>query len=364
MPAKALANISDFPARGRLSALPVSEAAANERLAASPAQMAHILEAMPSGVVILNADGVVTLANPVAVSLLDRPLEGERWLNVIARAFSPRDDDGHEVSLKNGRRVKLAITPLEPGQLIVLTDLTETRVLQRNLAHMQRLSSLGRMVATLAHQIRTPLSAALLYAANLGSPKLNAEARGRFQQKLLGRLNELERQVNDMLLMARGKVETPMEPMTLNELLAPVLASCAPITEAQGSALKLQDESGDAQILASQHALSSAINNLIMNSLEAGAKHVLLHGCVRDNALVLSVVDDGKGLESGTEQQVMEPFFTTKAQGTGLGLAVVQTVVRNHGGDIKMQCAANRGCSVMLKFPLLTQNAGAEVNHG
>ena len=99
-------------------------------------QMAHILQAMPSGVVILDGDGVVTLANPVATELLGRPLQGARWFDIIHRAFAPQDDDGHEVSLKNGRRVKLAITPLapEPGQLIVLTDLTETRLLQKNLS--------------------------------------------------------------------------------------------------------------------------------------------------------------------------------------------------------------------------------------
>ncbi|MGS0728616.1 PAS domain-containing protein, partial [Shewanella sp. 0m-11] len=93
----------------------------------------HILQAMPSGVVIINGDGMVTDANPVAIELLGSPLEGLRWLQIINRAFSPQDDDGHEVSLRNGRRVKLAITPLtpEPGQLIVLTDLTETRLLQK-----------------------------------------------------------------------------------------------------------------------------------------------------------------------------------------------------------------------------------------
>lgn len=356
MATKALAKIADFPARTHLKEVKPSGVA-------SAQQMAQILEAMPSGVVILNADGIVTLANPVAVELLDRPLEGERWLSVIARAFSPQDDDGHEVSLKNGRRVKLAITPLEPGQLILLTDLTETRLLQRNLAHLQRLSALGKMVATLAHQIRTPLSAALLYAANLASPKLSHDSRSRFQQKLVDRLNELERQVNDMLLMARGKVEAPMSPMSLADIIAPVLATCEPIAADKACALRFQDESLGAMMSASQSALSSAINNLLMNSLEAGARHILLHGSVQDGRLVLAVVDDGKGLESGSEQQVMEPFFTTKAQGTGLGLAVVQTVVRNHGGELKMQCASNRGCSVMLKFPVISEDSVKEVSH-
>ena len=129
----------------------------------------HLLQVMPAGVVVIDGQGIVRQANEQAKVFLGEPLEGELWRTIIARSFKPRADDGHEVSLYDGRRVKLSITPLvnEPGQLIVLTDLTETRQLQARLSHLQRLSSLGKMVASLAHQIRTPLSAAMLYAANL-----------------------------------------------------------------------------------------------------------------------------------------------------------------------------------------------------
>ena len=129
----------------------------------------HLLQVMPAGVVVIDGQGIVRQANEQAKVFLGEPLEGELWRTIIARSFKPRADDGHEVSLYDGRRVKLSITPLvnEPGQLIVLTDLTETRQLQARLSHLQRLSSLGKMVASLAHQIRTPLSAGMLYAANL-----------------------------------------------------------------------------------------------------------------------------------------------------------------------------------------------------
>ena len=132
-------------------------------------RLERLLQVMPAGVIVIDGTGVVRQANTLAKTLLGEPLENELWRNIIARSFKPRADDGHEVSLHDGRRVKLSITPLieEPGQLIVITDLTETRQLQARISHMQRLSSLGKMVASLAHQIRTPLSAALLYASNL-----------------------------------------------------------------------------------------------------------------------------------------------------------------------------------------------------
>ncbi|MCH1931888.1 PAS domain-containing sensor histidine kinase [Shewanella sp. A25] len=315
-------------------------------------RMEHILQAMPSGVVILNGDGIVTDANPVAVELLEQSLCGTRWIDVIHSAFAPQDDDGHEVSLRNGRRVKLAITPLtpEPGQLIVLTDLTETRLLQQNISHLQRLSALGKMVATLAHQVRTPLSAALLYAANLASTKLSDAAKAKFQQKLVDRLNELERQVNDMLLMAKGRQDEMGEVVTLSEVLSQVMANCEPIAAKQGKSLTVTHQANQ-PLLANVNALSSAINNLVINSLEAGASQI--HIVTSDVAehVQLRVIDNGKGLDAKMQKKVLEPFFTTKPQGTGLGLAVVQSVVRNHGGQLQLTCIPQQGCTVLLTFP-------------
>ncbi|MCL1057833.1 ATP-binding protein [Shewanella gelidimarina] len=319
-------------------------------------RMDHILQAMPSGVVIINGDGIVTDANPVAIELLGGPLEGLRWFKVINQAFSPKDDDGHEVSLRNGRRVKLAITPLtpEPGQLIVLTDLTETRLLQKNLSHLQRLSALGKMVATLAHQVRTPLSAALLYASNLANPKISDTARKRFQGKLVDRLNELEHQVNDMLLMAKGRKQELDVIVSIEEVMDSVLNNCQPISAQKGCQLDFVNHSRQG-IRANDSALSSAINNLVVNSIEAGATKIEIKAYDTATALHVDVIDNGKGLDADMQQQVLEPFFTTKPQGTGLGLAVVQSVVNNHGGMMQLSCHVGEGCTASLKFPLVAK---------
>ena len=144
-------------------------------------RLSTLLNALPAGVVVLDSQGVVTQTNPAAIALLGEPLDGTRWVDVIHRCFAPRRDDGHEVSLKDGRRVSIEIRTMEnqPGQLILLTDLTETRHLQAQLAHAQRLSAMGKMVASLAHQIRTPLSAAILYGGHLSQDDLDEEMRQR-----------------------------------------------------------------------------------------------------------------------------------------------------------------------------------------
>jgi two-component system sensor histidine kinase FlrB len=132
-------------------------------------RLQNLLALLPGGVIVIDDQGLVREANPAACELLGEPLLGQLWRQVIARSFAPRKDDGHEVSLRDGRRLSIATRSLdaEPGQLVLLNDLTETRRLQDQLARHERLSSLGRMVASLAHQIRTPLSAAMLYASHL-----------------------------------------------------------------------------------------------------------------------------------------------------------------------------------------------------
>ncbi len=318
-------------------------------------KMDRILEAMPSGVVILDGNGIVNQANPVAITLLGEPLEGQAWLTIIQRSFSPQKDDGHEVSLKNGRRVKLAITPLEEegGQLIVLTDLTETRQLQNNISHLQRLSALGKMVAKLAHQVRTPLSAAILYATNLTNPKLPETSKSKFQLKLIDRLNQLERQVNDMLLMARGRQEQQGEETGLTEVMVQVQEDCELILNKKQCKLTLIDDSSS-KLMANSNALGSAINNLVMNSVEAGATEVVVKASQNNTQLFLEVIDNGAGLDKSLEKKILEPFYTTKAQGTGLGLAVVQSVVMNHGGAVNVKCELGKGCHFVLSFPALS----------
>ncbi|MFT5879929.1 MAG: two-component system sensor histidine kinase FlrB [Moritella sp.] len=316
-----------------------------------------LVEALPSGLVILDGNGIVIEVNKVATQLLDESLIGSRWLDVIQRAFTPKEDDGHEVSLKNGRKVQLSITTLgsQPGQLIMLTDLTYTRHLQERVSHMKQLSSLGRMVASLAHQIRTPLSAALLYGSNLANPNLPLASRKRFQSKLIQRLNDLENQVNDMLLFARTGKDLVVEEISLQNLLLQVQAGSEAMMLQTSSQMQVTLPEPDLLILANRNALSSAIGNLIQNALHAcGQGASLTISAVRsgDDKVAIIVGDDGPGIPKLMQQKILEPFFTTKSQGTGLGLAVVQSVVKAHQGNLSLDSTEGKGSNFSIILPL------------
>ncbi|MBA1277404.1 ATP-binding protein [Stutzerimonas stutzeri] len=317
-------------------------------------RLQSLLDLLPGGVIVIDAQGVVREANPVAQELLGEPLEGVLWREVIARSFAPRRDDGHEISLKDGRRVSIATRSLngEPGQLVLLTDLTETRRLQEQLARHERLSALGRMVASLAHQIRTPLSTALLYASHLEQGGLTVEHQQRFAGRLKDRLHELEHQVRDMLVFAKG--DLPLEDrLTPVELLAALRAAVE--ARVGDIAIRWQCDAHAGALLCNRDTLVGALLNLIENALQAAGndRRLKVHLYARGWALRISISDNGSGIEATTLARLGEPFFTTKATGTGLGLAVVKSVARAHSGSLELRSRPGRGTCATLQLPLL-----------
>ncbi|MBM7059563.1 ATP-binding protein [Pseudomonas sp. UL073] len=334
-----------------VSAQRMQELAEKERLAH---RLQSLLDLLPGGVIVIDGQGVVREANPVAVGLLGKPLVGMLWRQVIARCFAPREDDGHEISLKDGRRLSIATRSLsgEPGQLVLLNDLTETRRLQDQLARNERLSALGRMVASLAHQIRTPLSAAMLYAGHLSEQVLEVEQQQRFAGRLKERLHELEHQVRDMLVFARGDLPLP-DRLAPKALLDAVRAAAEP--HLAGMQVRWQLDAHDGELLCNRDTLVGTVLNLIDNAIQAGGREASLkvHLYRRGDTLRLCISDNGPGIDAATLARLGEPFFTTKTTGTGLGLAVVKAVARAHRGELQLRSRPGRGTCASLLLPLL-----------
>lgn len=338
-----------------VSAQRIQELAEKERLAN---QLQSLLDLLPGGVIVIDGQGVVREANPAARGMLGQPLVGMLWRQVIARCFAPRKDDGHEISLRDGRRLSIATRSLngEPGQLVLLNDLTETRRLQDQLARHERLSALGRMVASLAHQIRTPLSAAMLYAGHLSEQALPLEQQQRFAGRLKERLHELENQVRDMLVFARGELPLP-DRLSPAELFASLRAAAEPHVD--GLQLRWQCDVRSGELLCNRDTLVGSLLNLLHNAIQAGGFGVRLkvHLYARGDSLRLSISDSGPGIDAATLARLGEPFFTTKTTGTGLGLAVVKAVAKAHHGTLQLRSRPGRGTCATLQLPLIAVNA-------
>ncbi len=330
-----------------------------------------LLDALPAAVIVLDGDGYVQQCNRAAIELVGEPLLSLLWRDIVVRAFESTVP-GDDVPLKDGRIVNIATRPVGdvPGQIILLTDVTEARAMQAMLNRHQRLSAMGEMVASIAHQIRTPLASGLLYASHLKRDDLDQGRRARYAEQILSRLKHLERLVDEMLVFARGgnfsadRVRLAMLMDELQQMMLPLLEDGMCELEIVNSV--------DVHISGHYEALSAVLQNLVSNAIQAcehddesgdnrhaGGKVKVESRNLTDKTVDIYITDNGHGISEKIQQRIFEPFFTTKAQGTGLGLAVVQAIVNAHDGAIWIEASSTSnqsGTTFVVRLPLLKEN--------
>ena len=319
-------------------------------------RLERLLSALPAGVVVLDGQGVVQECNTAALALLGEPLQGQTWTQVMSRVFKSVSDNGQEICLNSGRQVSLSTSSLgsEPGQIILLQDITENCSLQNALERHQRLSSMGEMVASLAHQIRTPLSSALLYSSNLTNPHLDLQTRQSFSEKALNQLHHLEHMINDMLLFARGG-EGVIEAIDLNQFINEFQHLIAQAMLCSETKLVIENKSDDLVFYGNKQTLLTAFQNLVMNAIQVSDAPVTILLKVRlltPTIVTFEVEDNGPGIAPKVLDRIFEPFYTTRSSGTGLGLAVVRAVVLNHSGEINVKSKLGSGTTFTINLPV------------
>lgn len=331
----------------------------NERLSV-------LMAALPAGVVVLDRLGFVAQANRAAQDWLGEGLDGQAWLEISARFAGTETPGEVELDGETARRIALSSTPLDSGEgsIILMHDVTDTRRLQREAERNTRLAAMGEMVAGLAHQLRTPLSAALLYTASLGKPQLADADRSRVAERAVERLRHLERLIRDMLLFARGDC-LGREPVAVCALVEELAHTLEPIARARDIEFVHACDCGATQLVADRKALAGALTNLLENAIQftpAGGR-VHLAATLDARQVCFSVEDTGVGIAPAQQQRLFEPFFTTRGEGTGLGLAIARGVARAHGGDIDLNSRPGEGTCFRLVVPLADDSAHCETHH-
>ncbi|MBK8891434.1 MAG: HAMP domain-containing histidine kinase [Dechloromonas sp.] len=220
----------------------------------------------------------------------------------------------------------------------------------------ERLAAMGEMAARLAHQLRTPLATALLYAAQLGGADLPATERERFASKTVERLHHLERLVNDMLQFVRG-VHAGCEPSAVEDMLSEAFQIIEPQAMARGLLAELCDESGGCVIHVDRQALGGALLSLLENAVQAcnAGGSIRLAASVANGQVAFCVSDTGAGIAAALQEHLFEPFFTTRRGGTGLGLAIVRSVAETHGGSISLRSVPGEGSEFRLCLPVVPE---------
>jgi two-component system sensor histidine kinase FlrB len=309
--------------------------------AALAERLGLLLEALPAGVLELSDEDQVISENPAAIQMLGRHVQNQHWQDILPLLTPTEIDQSYR--LESGRYLTLQYKPLPAsgGRIALLQDVTRLNQLSGELARQEKLAAMGSMAASLAHQLRTPLSTAMLYASNLKNADLKEEDRQKFIDKILTRLKALEGLIQNMLGFVRGQV-SECEPLDLAGVLDDLGAVFLPQCHARGIDFVCRaDPESAITVKGDRKALIGAMTNLLENAMyfSHNGSCIELSVSLRGQSVCLAVSDSGPGIAEAELGRLFEPFYTTRSGGTGLGLAIVKKVADELGGEV---ACANR----------------------
>jgi two-component system sensor histidine kinase HydH len=241
------------------------------------------------------------------------------------------------------------------GYIILFRDLTEIQDLKKEIELSQRLASVGKLAAGVAHEIRNPLSSikgfATFFSEKLGDiPEYKSTA-----DIMIHEVERVDRVITDLLEFAR-----PLEVKKKSVPIKTVLQHSLKLIESKAQAknirinTKFSTEIKQAQI--DQDRIQQVLLNLYLNSIEAmeegGTLQVDLSVAENQQALVISISDDGLGIKKEDLVHIFDPYFTTKQTGTGLGLAIVHKIIESHNGELKVVSEVGKGTRITITLPL------------
>ncbi|HVF54772.1 MAG TPA: ATP-binding protein [Pyrinomonadaceae bacterium] len=300
----------------------------------------------------------------------DGPIEGEPLLRQrgYSIAYALRRDN-REVGLMLVDAAPEALTydvrtvlEMLAGQVAIAIEdcrLVEENVrLERRVAQGERLAALGQMAATVAHEVKNPLSAIKSIAQVMREDEYLKQEYTRDLDLIVGETDRLSRSVTQMLSFAR---HAPQQDATqrADELVRSILELFRGDAEARGVSIVNNFESSPAELDGVRaSAVRDALTNLLLNALQAtpSGRAVTIEARAAQGMLLLSVVDGGAGVPLDNRERIWEPFFTTRQRGTGLGLAIVRKRIEEVGGAARLaQARSGEGARFELTVPLRAQ---------
>jgi len=309
-----------------------------------------LLDALPEGLLTVDASGLVSAVNPAAKGILGGELVGRPVSELplgqnIADAASSWQQMEH-----GGRCLETLAVPLDGETMLLVRDRTKLRSLEHDLEQTRHLAAVGRLAAGVAHEIRNPLSALRGFAQFFAAKLKGRDPEQSYAETMVQEADRLGRVVTDLLYLARPR---PMEPQAVD--LATLAGELSRLLrfDMERAKARLDLELESPSVLADADGLKQALINLILNSLAALSEDggvITLSSFEQDGSVSVSLSDTGRGMSEEERARALEPFFTTRKEGSGLGLAIVHKIIRDHRGELDIASTPGRGTTVTLRF--------------
>lgn len=335
-----------------------------------------VFQSVGTGLIALDREHRVTALNRAAEEITGRAASeaiGRSWQALFGDAVSldaidaaiednPRTSTLHETMLRRpdgtAAPVRLTFSALRSGEgarlglIGACEDLSAIRQLEARMRQADRLATLGRMAANIAHEIRNPLASLTGAIEVLATPATTAEARDRLSQIVMRESERLNQIIKDFLEYARPApltLETVSVATTLEEVLVLFEQRARP-----GSLKIVREFSALLHWRVDPQQFKQVVWNLCLNAVEAmpdGGELRVGAAAASGQMLAVWVSDTGAGIAADDLPHVFEPFFSTKAEGTGLGLALVHRIVQEHGGEIDVRSTPGLGTTFTIMLP-------------
>jgi len=351
----------------------------------------QMLEELPLAACRLGRDGEILLWNNAMVDLtgiasgevIGSKLDylAEPWRSLL-REFTESEDNSRfkqQVSLGgNNHWLNLHRTRIDTSgrgrgrdrhergdaQMLLLEDITETQVLEQELIHSERLASVGRLAAGVAHEVGNPVTGIACLAQNLHFESDSPEVRDTADQ-ILSQTQRISRIVHSLVNFSHGGSHDNGSERAPVDLYACVQEAVQLLSLQRDKTQVTFDNAVPQDLVApgDNQRLIQVFINLLSNARDASPDdgHIQIDGYVEPGSVCVSVTDDGPGISPEHRERILEPFFTTKepGEGTGLGLAMVYSIVEEHGGQLELVSPADpetgRGAKFIVQLPI--QNA-------
>ena len=339
-----------------------------------------VLDSLSTGVIVCDSFHIMVQNNKAATRILpleyhdiqDRPV----WSCVRDPAISAFVQEtmeneeavtGREFSLEESegtRYLAIAVMPLVRsksvrGTIITIEDVTAKKSEEMRSRRLESLASLTNLAATVAHEIKNPLGSMSIYVQLLR--KALARKAGTDDPQVAKSLDVIDEEIERLnkiivdFLFAVRPLKFEFAPLDPNALVRSLADFFAEELKAAGMSLELELGEGIPMIQGDERFLRQMFINLVKNAMSA----MLPGGVVRirtrmaEDTLVVTVEDSGSGIPPEMIHRIFEPYFTTKVDGTGLGLTMTYKVVKEHGGDIRVQSEQGHGTCFTITLPVL-----------
>ncbi|MHB1379440.1 MAG: ATP-binding protein [Desulfurivibrionaceae bacterium] len=333
-----------------------------------------LISRLPVGIIATNAEGHIQTFNSTAAEFTGKTPEqtiGHLQTAVLPQILQltpPPGREGETIEQEiflppdspTPRHLHVSSVPITDehtntiGRVVLMYDLTETKKLEAQVRRHDRLVALGKMAAGVAHEVRNPLSSIKGFATLLGSRFPEESEEGEASRLLINEVERLNRSITELLTYAR-----PL-PLAVAEIeIEPFIEASLKLIQSDATELgvAVRHEISLAQKLVrlDKDRFNQVLLNLYLNSLQAmehgGELQVSVQEGTRPGTVEIQVRDTGCGISEDTLERVMDPYFTTKPEGTGLGLAMVYKIIDEHGGTIKITSKQGQGTTVSIVLP-------------